>query len=130
MGQDPLVNRAARIRQLLTSSTASGRRWTGWPTAADPYILLTEGGVTMENLEKKYGYTSQSDREQAQGLLLRATYQRMRTDAPGSDGQGIGLFTNYLFYGDSRAQYDSGLFGPTGGIRASYNYWRCLPTCP
>jgi hypothetical protein len=84
--------------------------------------------VTVDSLVNKWGATDQATQESAQAQLIYRTFKRMQTDGAGSDGQGIGLYTHYTMYGDTRPQYDTGLITPTHA-RSVYNVWKCLPGC-
>lgn len=137
--EDPTgrTNSAAWVRELLRVGTGRGRanRWTGWPDANHPGLLITEGGARLN--------AAGSEAEQAE--LVGDNFDLLLSD----DGRlraGIGLFTQYLTYTD--LCFDSGLFrfldpqptkprdlncaGPgafTGGggaPRALYEEWKTL----
>ncbi len=128
---------------LDTRARLTSHGWRGWPTqnAADPRMLLTEGGVTLQDVMAKYGQggslttdrggnvppISQSQYLAKQAALLERAWNRMRTN---TEGAGVGMMTNYLFWTDPN--YDSGLVDsptnspPNGAIRPAYNTWKSL----
>lgn len=131
------TNSAAWVRELLRVGTGKGRanRWTGWPDANHPGLLITEGGARLSAVGS----------EAEQSKLVGDNFDLLLSD----DGRlraGMGLFTQYLTYTD--LCFDSGMFrfidqqptkprdlkcaGPgafTGGggaPRALYEKWKAL----
>jgi hypothetical protein len=97
-------NAAAKVRSLLTN------RWYGWnsTSAADPKVLLTEGGARLDAVRDYWftagGTPSPDTIRNKQRELLERNYNRMRNT---SDGNGISLMMYYLFTSDYA--YDCGL---------------------
>src|SRR3954468_2738279 len=116
---------AADMRQRLI---AGG--WAGWPAAdpADPWIMLTEGGVTNQSIRTRWGIpdSNQAAQRAKQADLIQRAWDRMASTA---DGAGIAVMSNYLWYTDPN--FDSGLadtFASGGAIRPAYTTWRGLPS--
>lgn len=99
--EDPTgaTNSAAWVRELLRVGTGEGRanRWTGWPDAEHPGLLITEGGA---RLSKVGDQDTQADLVDKNFKLLLSEGGRLRA--------GIGLSTQYLTFSD--ICFDSGLF--------------------
>jgi hypothetical protein len=121
------TNFAADMRRRLI---AGG--WAGWPAAnpADPGIMLTEGGVTIQSIRNAQRWNipdSQPDAQRAkQAELIRRAWDRMATSA---DGTGIAVASNYLWYTDPN--FDSGLcetLANGGATRPAYATWGGLPS--
>jgi hypothetical protein len=76
-----LTNRAADTRRRLVG------RWAGWPAAdaANPQILLTEGGVTLPNIAARWGITDRAAQLAKQSELV----QRKEPDG-GEHRRGVG----------------------------------------
>lgn len=93
------TNAVAWVRELLRVGTGKGRanRWTGWPDAEHPGLIVTEGGARLSAVG--------SEAEQAK--LVVDNFNLMLSDN-GRLRAGIGLFTQYLTYSD--VCFDSGLF--------------------
>jgi hypothetical protein len=124
---DRTQNFAANMRRLLI---AGG--WTGWPAAnpADPWIMLTEGGVTIQSIRStaRWGIpdTNSAGQRDKQAELIRRAWDRMASTA---DGTGIAVFSNYLWYTDPN--FDSGLadtLASGGATRPAYTTWGGLPS--
>jgi hypothetical protein len=114
--------RAADVRRRLTG------RWAGWPAAdaGDPRMLITEGGVTLRTIARRFGIDDPGAQRVKQADLLRAAWERI-ADTP--NGAGVALVTQYLFHTDPR--YDSGLCetAESGGARRpAFEAWRALPS--
>jgi len=93
-------NRAQLVRKLLTGT------WAGYPSPSvkDPRIYLTEGGFY------RGAYTTIADPvlDERQRRLLARAIRRLKTlTGSGQPGDGIEMFTQFLFY--TTLQYDSGL---------------------
>jgi hypothetical protein len=104
-------------------------RWAGWPTgaAANPQLLLTEGGATLANMLARYGLTDPADQRRKQAELIQRNWDRMVSDT--GDGAGIAMISQYLFY--SATYFDSGLcedYDAGGATRPSYDTWKALPS--
>jgi hypothetical protein len=118
-----LVNRTADTRRLLVG------RWAGWPwgAAANPGLFVTEGGVTLQSIAKRWGITDPAQARAKQAELVKRNWDRMATDS--GDGAGVGMVASYLFYSDP--VFDSGLrdqFEQGGAKRAAYTTWAALPS--
>jgi hypothetical protein len=116
------TKRAAAVRRRLAG------RWAGWPNgdAGDPQLLITEGGVTLRTVARRFGIADPAAQRVKQADLLRAAWERL-ADAP--DGEGVALVTQYLFHTDPR--FDSGLCetAESGGARRpAFEAWRALPS--
>jgi hypothetical protein len=119
-----------------TSFAADMRRrliaggWAGWPTgsAADPWIMLTEGGVTLQSIRSatRWNIADPAAQRAKQAELLQRAWNRMAATA---DGAGIAVAANYLWYTDPN--FDSGLsdaLADGGATRPSYTTWAGLPS--
>jgi hypothetical protein len=118
---------AADMRQRLI---AGG--WAGWPAAdpSDPWIMLTEGGVTIQSIRSTTRWNIPDSNPAAQRAkqaeLIQRAWDRMASTA---DGAGIAVMSNYLWYTDPN--FDSGLadtFASGGATRPAYTTWRGLPS--
>ena len=121
------TNFAADMRARLV---AGG--WAGWPAGdpADPGIMLTEGGVTMQSIRStaRWGIpdTDPAAQRAKQAELVQRSWDRMSS---ATEGAGIVVTSNYLWYTDPN--FDSGLcdtFASGGATRPSYATWRNLPS--
>ena len=113
------TNFAADMRRRLVAN------WAGWPAgdAANPGLLLTEGGVTMSKIAGLY---PGADPRAKQAELLQRNWDRMNA---GPDSAGISMVSQYLWYTDPN--YDSGLCETSessGAKRPAYATWRSLPS--
>jgi hypothetical protein len=116
------TSRTADVRRRLVG------RWAGWPNgdAGDPQLLITEGGVTLRTIARRFGVADPAAQRVKQADLLRTAWERL-VDTP--DGAGVALVTQYLFHTDPR--YDSGLCetAESGGARRpAFEAWRALPS--
>jgi hypothetical protein len=116
------TQRTAAVRRRLVG------RWAGWPDAdaSEPRLLVTEGGVTLRTIAKRFGIADPAAQRVKQADLLRASWERI---AQTPDGAGVALVTQYLFHTDPR--YDSGLCetAESGGARRpAFEAWRSLPS--
>jgi hypothetical protein len=116
------TSRTADVRRRLVG------RWAGWPNgdAGDPQLLITEGGVTLRTIARRFGVADPAAQRVMQADLLRAAWERL-VDTP--DGAGVALVTQYLFHTDPR--YDSGLCetAESGGARRpAFEAWGALPS--
>jgi hypothetical protein len=116
------TSRTADVRRRLVG------RWAGWPNgdAGDPQLLITEGGVTLRTIARRFGVAEPAAQRVKQADLLRAAWERL-VDTP--DGAGVALVTQYLFHTDPR--YDSGLCetAESGGARRpAFEAWGALPS--
>ena len=116
------TKRIADVRRRLTG------RWAGWPAAdaGDPRLMITEGGVTLRTIARRFGVADPAAQRVKQADLLRAAWERT-ADTP--DGAGVALVTQYLFHTDPN--YDSGLCetAESGGARRpAFEAWRALPS--
>jgi hypothetical protein len=113
LGVDRSVNYAADMRERLRTAG-----WAGWPAAypADPWMLLTEGGVTLQSIRnaQRWNIADPAAERAKQADLLRRSWDRM---ASPTDGAGIAMTSQYLWYTDPN--FDSGLCdtAETGGAR-------------
>jgi hypothetical protein len=119
------TNFAADMRRRLI---AGG--WAGWPAGdpADPWMMLTEGGVTIQSIGStaRWGITDPAAQRAKQAELIQRAWNRM---ASGGEGAGIALASNYLWYTDPN--FDSGLcdaLAAGGATRPSYTTWGGLPS--
>ena len=121
------TNFAANMRQRLI---AGG--WAGWPAGdpADPWIMLTEGGVTIQSIRSTTRWNIPDSNPGAQRAkqaeLIQRAWDRMASSA---DGAGIAVASNYLWYTDPN--YDSGLcetLQAGGAKRTAYTTWGGLPS--
>ena len=73
------TSRTADVRRRLVG------RWAGWPAAdgGDPRLLLTEGGVTLRTIARRYGIADPAAQRAKQGELLTAAFDRLA----GPDGR-------------------------------------------
>jgi hypothetical protein len=106
--------------------------WAGWPAAnpADPGIMLTEGGVTIQSIRSTTRWnipdSDPARQRQKQAELIRRAWDRMASTA---DGAGIAVASNYLWYTDPN--FDSGLcdtLAAGGATRPAYTTWGGLPS--
>jgi hypothetical protein len=116
------TKRVAAVRRRLTG------RWAGWPDgdAGDPQLLITEGGVTLRTIARRFGIADPAAQRVKQADLLQAAWERL-ADSP--DGVGVALVTQYLFHTDPR--FDSGLCETAesgGALRPAFEAWRALPS--
>ena len=116
------TNFAADVRRRLVG------RWAGWPTgdATNPSVFLTEGGVTLTNVAARWGVADAAGQRAKQADLVNRSWQRM---AGATEGAGIQMTSNYLFYSD--VNFDSGLCEPSengGAKRPAYATWKSLPS--
>jgi hypothetical protein len=116
------TSRTADVRRRLVG------RWAGWPNgdAGDPQLLITEGGVTLRTIARRFGVADPAAQRVKQADLLRAAWERL-VDTP--DGAGVALVTQYLFHTDPR--YDSGLCETVesgGARRPAFEAWGALPS--
>jgi hypothetical protein len=133
------VNGYATVRATVTRSKLKSFGWKGWPyrDPANPYLMLTEGGVRTNDITGFYNLTGQAIFDK-QADLIRKNWNRMHSDSTHSPG--IGMVTNYLFYTDL-ANFDSGLCDdpnylgnggypgdPSPERQPPFNTWRDLPT--
>jgi hypothetical protein len=93
------TNSAAWVRELLRVGTGAGRanRWTGWPDAEHPGLLITESGARL----------SEVGDEDSQADLVGRNFELLLSDG-GRLRAGIGLSLQYLTYSD--ICFDTGLF--------------------
>jgi hypothetical protein len=115
------TSRTADVRRRLVG------RWAGWPAAdgGAPQLLVTEGGVTLRTIARRYGIADPAAQRAKQGELLSAAFDRLS----GPEGAGVALVTQYLFHTDPR--YDSGLCETAergGARRPAFAAWRALPS--
>jgi hypothetical protein len=115
------TSRTADVRRRLVG------RWAGWPAgdAGAPQLMLTEGGVTLRTIARRYGIADPVAQRAKQGELLAAAFDRLS----GPAGAGVALATQYLFHTDPR--YDSGLCETAergGARRPAFAAWRALPS--
>jgi hypothetical protein len=125
LGLDRTVNYAAEMRARLRTAG-----WAGWPAAdpADPWIMLTEGGVTIQSIRnaQRWNIADAAAQRAKQAELLRRSWDRMTSP---TDGAGIAVAGQYLWYTDPN--FDSGLCDTleTGGaVRPAYSAWGGLPS--
>ena len=120
------TNSAADMRRRLLAG-----RWAGWPAGdpADPGIMLTEGGVTIQSIRSaaRWNIADPSAQRAKQAELVQRSWNRMLS---AGDGAGIAVTANYLWYTDPN--FDSGLcetLVPGGGAtRPAYSTWGALPS--
>jgi hypothetical protein len=103
-------------------------RWAGWPAgdAANPQLLITEGGVTLPNIGSKWGITGATAQRTKQSELIQRNWNRM---VGAGEGAGIAMVCNYLWYTDPN--YDCGLCDALeagGATRQAYRTWKALPS--
>ncbi|MDX6723691.1 MAG: hypothetical protein QOD73_2095 [Solirubrobacteraceae bacterium] len=127
---------AATVPARTTNNAADMRRrlvgnWAGWPAgdASDPWVMITEGGVTMASLASaaRWNIADPAARLAKQAELIRRNWDRMATDT--GDGAGIAMVCNYLWYTDPN--FDSGLcddLASGGATRPAYATWSGLPS--
>jgi hypothetical protein len=103
--------RAETTRDLLVG------RWAGWPhtDAADPVILIPEGGARLNKIAELYGV---SDPRTLQAELIRRNWSRMAGHAWAA------MLGQYLFYSDPN--FDCGLCEIDGTKRPAYAAWAAL----
>jgi hypothetical protein len=119
-----------------TSFAADMRRrliaggWAGWPagSAADPWIMLTEGGVTLQSIRSptRWNIADPAAQRAKQAELIQRAWNRMAATA---DGTGIAVGAQYLWYTDPN--FDSGLcdaLADGGATRPAYTTWGALPS--
>jgi hypothetical protein len=114
------TNNVAATRALLVGG------WAGWPSgsAADPYLFITEGGVTLASIQSRWGITDPAAQRAKQAELIQRNWARMTS---ADQGAGVGMVSNYLFGSDP--SFDCGLCDVpgTGGPRPAYAAWGALP---
>jgi len=122
---DRTTNFAADMRGRLVRGG-----WAGWPAGdpADPGIMLTEGGVTIQSIASaaRWGITDPAAQRLKQAELIQRAWDRMASTA---DGAGIAVFSNYLWFTDPN--FDSGLRDAAeagGATRPAYATWGGLPS--
>jgi hypothetical protein len=125
LGQDRTVNYAAEMRARLRTAG-----WVGWPAAdpADPWLMLTEGGVTLQSIRnaQRWNIADPAAQRAKQAELLGRSWDRMTSPALGA---GIAMTSQYLWYTDPN--FDSGLVETaetTGARRPAYSTWGGLPS--
>jgi hypothetical protein len=100
--------------------------WAGWPSgsAANPYLFITEGGVTLASIQSRWGITDPAGQRAKQAELIQRNWTRMTSP---DQGAGVGMVANYLFCSDPN--FDCGLCDVpgTGGPRPAYSAWGALP---
>lgn len=118
------TNFVADMRRRLIAA-----RWAGWPAAdpADPWIMLTEGGVTIQSIRStaRWGIADPAAQRAKQAELIGRAWDRMESSA---DGAGIAVASNYLWYTDPN--FDSGLCDTVadgGATRPAFTTWGGLP---
>ncbi|MFZ0750360.1 MAG: HYR domain-containing protein, partial [Pyrinomonadaceae bacterium] len=105
------TNSAHWIWQLLVNGERyrnnSLYKWTGWPRANQPELLVDEGGARLYGVMKKYRICPQDIQriKNKQASLLKKNFDRMDRNRL---GQGIAMVANYLTYTDPCN--DTGLF--------------------
>ncbi len=117
------LTRAQKTRLALVG------RWIAWPNQDpdEPHIWLTEGGVRSANARLYHGDGS----SQKQADLVRRNWDRMNNN---SDGVGIWLTTNYLYWDAIEdPTFDTGLSPPDlgGGAAAPkplHYTWKSFPS--
>src|SRR3954451_12906284 len=111
---------------------SAGGGWAGWPAGdpADPWLMLTEGGVTMQSIRSTARWaipdTDPAAQRAKQADLVQRSWNRM---ASATEGAGIAVTSNYLWYTDPN--FDSGLcdtFAGGGATRPAYATWGSLPS--
>jgi hypothetical protein len=120
------TNFAADMRRRLIEAG-----WSGWPAGdpVDPWILLTEGGVTLQSMRSatRWKIADPAAQRAKQAELVQRSWDRM---ASATEGAGIAVTSNYLWYTDPN--FDSGLCETleTGGgaTRPAYATWGALPS--
>jgi hypothetical protein len=122
LGLDRTANYAAEMRARLR---AAG--WRGWPAAdpADPWMLLTEGGVTLQSIRnaQRWNIADPAAQRATQAELLQRSWDRI---AGTPDGAGIALTSQYLWFTDPN--FDSGLCDVDGARRPAFSTWGGLPS--
>jgi hypothetical protein len=125
LGQDRTVNYAAEMRARLRTAG-----WAGWPAAdpADPWLMLTEGGVMLQSIRnaQRWNIADPAAQRAKQAELLGRSWDRMTSPALGA---GIAMTSQYLWYTDPN--FDSGLVETaetTGARRPAYSTWGGLPS--
>jgi hypothetical protein len=88
------TNSAAWTRALLAVGVR-GYKWGGWPGGNQQVVLLTEGGVRLNEARKFV--TPRVNAETLQARWVDRNFNLMKT---GPLSAGIGMFTNYLIYSD------------------------------
>jgi hypothetical protein len=118
------TNLAADMRARLIG------RWSGWPAgdSADPWMMLTEGGVTIQSIRSaaRWNIADPAAQRAKQAELVQRSWDRM---ASAAEGAGIAVTSNYLWYTDPN--FDSGLcdtFAAGGATRPAYAIWGALPS--
>jgi hypothetical protein len=125
---------AGTVAARATNTAADTRRrlvaggWSGWPAGdpANPGIMLTEGGVTLQSIGTNWGITDPVAQRNKQADLIQRSWARMTS---AGEGAGIEVASNYLWYTDPN--FDSGLADAAeagGATRAAYTTWGGLPS--
>jgi len=99
-------SRAQRLRSVLAG------RWGGYPSPSvnDPFIHLDEGGYVRPK-----GTRDSTDRDKTQNSDLARAIKRLKSNTgAGQPGDGIAMFTNFLFYTDMYFQSGTNGTGWTG----------------
>ena len=125
-GQRNNTNSAALVREYLRY-----HKWRGWPDTdeANPRLLLTEGGVRRDKLQKSDDENLHGQAlEKAHADRLEEMYELMRRST--GIGEGIAMFTQWLFYDKSRDKFDSALLSAVerGGRKRqpAFDRWSAL----
>lgn len=97
------------VRRLLRD------KWFGWGQEAHPRIWLTEGGA---KLEKMPAFPRERDpnhpgAKRQQAISVGAAAEALKRKARGQPGEGVEMFTQFLFYDQPpSARFSSGLCNP------------------
>lgn len=112
-GYATATNGATLVRGLLKA-----HRWSGAGGRKSPSLYLTEGGPRLNLLKREKGVTRANVRK-VQAERLKLAYDQMNNHPPRGQkyklGDGIALYTNFLFYSESNN--DSGLCEVPGTVR-------------
>ena len=115
------TNGVAATRGMLVGA------WAGWPSgsSSNPYVFITEGGVTLAGIASHWGISDPAAQRAKQAELIQRNWDRM---ASATEGAGVGMTANYLFWSDP--SFDCGLceVPGAGGTRPAYATWGALPT--
>ncbi len=117
-------NSAQQVRSVLNGT------WGGYPSPSvnDPRIYLTEGGYSRS------GAPTSAAQDRVQKIRMARAISRLKNNTgPGQPGDGIEMFTNFLFY--TATQFDSGLcrpaptpppptIDPASFERPAYDVWK------